>query len=173
MPVHLDHSNRKLMSRRYRHAALTHWSVAVPLIIAGALAMLSVPLERIRQPGEPVSDRDCSIFENPISIGRGRCLYLRRWISPRSSGTRFGAASPSRSGRERRSVEGDRGATLATCSTASCGCCGQERRGQTCRAAIRRTRRVTTASRSGSARVYWTGSWPRSPRTFGSAARST
>ena len=34
----------KQMSRRYHYAALTHWSVALPLMMGGALAVFSVPL---------------------------------------------------------------------------------------------------------------------------------
>jgi hypothetical protein len=117
-----------------------------------------------------VSDRDCSIFEKAISMGRGRCLYLGRWISPKSSGKRFAAASLSRSGRARPSAADARGEILAMCSTGSCGFCARARRGRTFRAATRRTRRVMTDFRSGSARECLTESWPCWPRTFGSAA---
>ena len=71
-------------------------------------------LERIRQPCQGASDRDCSIFREPISIERRRCLYLGRWISRTSSGKRFDRASPSRSDKVRRGAEGDRGEILAT-----------------------------------------------------------
>jgi hypothetical protein len=128
---------------------------------------------RRRQPVGAVSDRDCSMFKEPISIGRGACLYLRRWISPTSSGRRFAAASPSRSSRGRRSEVGDRGEIRGTCSTGSSGSCGRERRGRTFRGATHRRRRATIASRSGSARVCSTECLPRWPRTFGGAARWT
>ena len=113
-------------------------------------------LERIRQPSHGANDRDCSIFQEALSIGRRRCLYLRRWTSRTSSGRRFERASPSRSVRARRVAEGDRGETLAMFSTGFCGSFAPELRGPTCRGGIRRRRPVMIASRSGSAKGCWT-----------------
>jgi hypothetical protein len=138
-----------------------------------AASPAAIPLERIRQPGEVVSDRDCSIFRKGISIGRRRCLYLRRWNSRTSSGRPFDPTFPSRSGREQQVEVGDHGETRATFSTGSYGSCERVLLGPTCLDAIRRTRPATTAFRSGSARASWTEFLPRSPRTFGSAARWT
>ena len=128
-------------------------------------------LERIRQPDNRVSDRDCSIFGKGLSIGRRRCLYLRRWTLPTSSGRRSATASPSRSSRGQLHAAGARGATRATCSTRSFGFCGREPRGPTCHVATRRTRPVTTASRSGSARACWIGCCAHSPRISYDEAR--
>jgi hypothetical protein len=131
------------------------------------------PLERIRQPAKRVSDRDCSMIQMGLSIGGGRCLYLRRWTLPTSSGRRFGAASQSQSSRGPRHAAGDPGGIRATCSTGSCGSCAPARRGRTCRAGTRHIRRATTASRSGSGRAFWTESSLLSLKIFMSAARST
>ena len=130
-------------------------------------------LERIRQRVGSLSDGNRSILRKGLSICAGRCLYLRRWISPRNSGKRFGARFPSPSGRVQRHAAGDRGGIHATCSMGSCGCCAPARRGPTCRAGIRRIRRAMTASRSGSARASWTASSPLSRETFTSAASWT
>ena len=117
-------------------------------------------LKCIRQLRGRVSDRDFCTFRKGLSVRSGRCSYLHRLTSPKSSGRRFEAASPGPSSRGQRLAVGGRGGTRATCSTESYGCCAPELRGPICRAAIRRTRRVTTASRSGSARESWTESSP-------------
>jgi hypothetical protein len=120
-----------------------------------------------------LSDRDRSIFREPISMGSKRCLYLGRWTSRTSSGRRFGSSFPAQSASERPTRAGGRGATLATFFTASCGCFAQAHPGQTCLVAIRRTQRAFVGFRSGNVKASSTRYWPRSRATCTREARST
>ncbi len=113
------------------------------------------------------------MFREGISIGRKRCLYLRRWTSRTSSGKRSSASFLDLSGNARRQRAVGRGAIRATSFTAFSGSCAPAPHGQTCRRDIRRTRLAFVASRSGRPKACSIAYSQRSRAIFTSAGRST